>query len=315
MKKLLCAILALLLVLAGFALAEESVADELLAKYDLVGRLFSGYFVVRLDGKWGMTDPSGTLVQATQLCEEPVFEDGYAVAAMYSGAVTREFSGIEEEAKLYGVIDAKGVLRIPIRYDSVELSEGIALAREGEDYRYLTMDGAPINDEAYYRAEPFLNGYAAVGRKIESAALTSDPFDALWGAIDSQGRQVIPFQYDSLVIGDGGPALVSQRDDTGAEKYGFVDMEGNAVTELQYDAAEPFSRGVAAVCKRIEGKADDSDDNSAAWGAIDANGNELLPMEYDYVTVRADGFIEAEQGNETLIFSLDNGKAMPAEIF
>lgn len=310
LRRMICAILALLICLAGLAQAEA-----LLDEYDMVSKLGEDRYLVRKDGLWGMADGSGAEVLAPQFREEPKFEDGCAVVSTLNGAPTRDFSGIEEPMSLCGVIDAEGNIRIPLEYESVKLTEGAALARDGEGYRFLNLDGTPVNDKIYYRAEPFVNGYAAVGVKVEVAANTSDPYGAAWGVIDRQGSEVIPCEYDALTLSASGPALVGVRTGEGAEcKYGYIDMDGNTVIELQYDSAEPFVDGIAAVCTRVEsGKADDSEPNLALWGAIDAEGNELLPMEYGYVTVHEGGRIEAQQSSATRWFAVEGGELAETE--
>lgn len=312
MKKLLCAMLALALCLAGFAQAEA-----LLNEYELVGKLSEDRYLVRRDGVWGMADDSGWIVLEPALRDEPRFEDGYAVAAILSDEPSTDISAVEEFVPLYGVIDEAGAVCIPFEYDSLTVSEGVALVQQGGEYHYLTLDGEPLNGETYFRADPFIGGYAAVAESVESAQDTSsDPYNALWGVIDRQGSVVIPCQYDRVTLSESGPALVSTHDDsTGGMKYGYVNMDGAVAIPLEYDSAEPFICGIAAVCKRIEGRKDvsDSDSNSAAWGVIDPEGNEILPLEYDSVTVRDDGTIETYQSGEILFFTVRDGKAVPTD--
>ena len=306
MRRCLCALLALCLL--GAAAAEGLPGD-----YEAVRQLSANRWLVRKGGLWGVADAAGEIVLAPQFREEPAFADGYAVVEIVSETLTSEVSGVEEPAVLQGVIDAEGNICIPCEYDSVELGEGAALVREGNEYRYLTMDGAPLTKRSYFRARPFENGYAAVAVRVETVAETSDPYAALWGLIDREGNEVIPCQYERLELGDG-PALVAVAGDDGALRYGYVGLDGTTVVEPRYGAAEPFVDGYAAVAVRVElAGAGDSEGRASAWGALDAEGREVLPTEYDAVTVHAGGRIEALLDGETYWFTVEDGVAAAAD--
>lgn len=309
MRRLLCAMLALALCLSGAALSEA-----LLDQFEMVSKLSDDRYLVRRDGLWGLADASGALLMEPRLTEPPEFEGGYAVVSELSDTVTRDISGVQEPVTLYGLMDETGELCIPLQYDSLEFSEGIALVREGEDYLYLQPDGAPLNGERYYRAEPFTGDCAAVGVRIETAVAGSDPYDALWGLIDRTGAQRIPCQYELLEPGTGGPVLVGQDkgDNNYDLAYGYVDMSGQTVIEPVYDSAQPFVDGLAAVCQRVASGEDFSDSESftSAWGVIDATGREVLPLEYDYITVHDGAQIEAQRSSDTVWYAVRDGEAV-----
>lgn len=306
MKKLLCALLALVVCLAGAATAEG-----LLERFELVGKLGEDRYLVRQDGLWGVASAAGELILEPTLENMPEFTDGYAVVSRRSGEVMQDFSGVEEPVLLFGVLDATGQIRIPIEYDSVQLGEGVALVRQGGDYSFLEMDGTPVGGGSWFRAEPFSGGYAAVAERIEGAD-GSDFVDARWGIIDRTGALVAPCRYEALEFG-GGLAVVGEAGEDSSElSYGYIDMSGRTVIECQYDYAQPFVDGVAAVCVRVQSgeNVSDSEESSVYWGLIDMTGREILPMEYDYITVDPGPLIHALTGNTTRNYAIQNGEAV-----
>lgn len=310
-RRWICIALALALCL-GCAFGEE-----LLDQYELVGKLSEDRYLVRRDGLWGIVDALGGAVLEPELKQEPEFEDGYAVSFHYGSESYEGISGEEAHPSLWGAINSRGEICIPFEYDRVEISSGVALVQLGEEYRYLELDGTPLNGESYDRALPFEGDYATVGKKYELDRHYSLPSDALWGAINRQGEQVIPFEYDLLALSEGGPAKAGKLADAQSVRYlyGYVDLSGKVVIDLQYDGAETFVDGYAAVCKRIDSGKDGSDSESelARWGVIDARGNEVLPLEYDSVTVHEGGRIEAWERDATRWFAVEGGRAVEIE--
>ena len=65
------------------------------------------------------------------------------------------------------------------------------------------------------------------------------------GAIDWEGKTVIPFIYNSVEPFSEGLAAVSDKNGTG-----FVNRNGEVVIPLQFEEAEPFSDGLAVVKKK-----------------------------------------------------------------
>lgn len=65
------------------------------------------------------------------------------------------------------------------------------------------------------------------------------------GAIDWEGKTVIPFIYNSVEPFSEGLAAVSDKNGTG-----FVNRNGEVVIPLQFEEAKPFSDGLAVVKKK-----------------------------------------------------------------
>ena len=86
-----------------------------------------------------------------------------------------------------------------------------------------------------------------------------------YGFVNTSGKTVIPFNYDSAESFSEGLAVVSKG------KYGFIDKIGKAVIPLNYDYANSFSEGLAIVQK------------NGKWGAINKQGKVVVPLKFEGV--------------------------------
>ena len=99
------------------------------------------------------------------------------------------------------------------------------------------------------------------------------------GAIDADGRLVIPARFGYLSDFKDGAAILIEND-----RYGFVDWTGRVVAAPKYHGAEPFSGGFAWVATHEDA------DGWKSWTAIDRTGRELFaPRVYKEVFGFADG--------------------------
>ena len=132
------------------------------------------------------------------------------------------------------------------------------------------------------------------------------------GAIDWEGKTVIPFIYNRVEPFSEGLAAVSDKNGTG-----FVNRNGEVVIPLQFEEAKPFSDGLAVVKKKdgtyayidktgkividaskyryvdsfSEGMARvwKVEGNTRRCGFIDKTGKEVIPCQYDWVGHFIDG--------------------------
>lgn len=113
----------------------------------------------------------------------------------------------------------------------------------------LDVPGFSLFSKYYYFAE----GHAFVR------------YDGKWGAINTSGKQSIPFKYDDADFHfcDG---LGSVQLDG---KWGFLNKQGTLVIPCKYTEVGNFNDGVARV--KINGK----------WGAINKTGILVVPAKYD----------------------------------
>lgn len=155
----------------------------------------------------------------------------------------------------------------------------------------------------FYETLPFQENRAAVanGNEYNGGA---------WGFINSQGEQVIDFQYEKVASFSQGMALVKQNG-----LYGYIDKTGKTVITCQYLQAKDFHAGFARVQKtdkwnyiNILGKEISAESYEHALdfsenvgivfqhdkvGAIDENGKLIIPFIYDQIFPFKEGLAAA----------------------
>lgn len=90
----------------------------------------------------------------------------------------------------------------------------------------------------------------------------------MWGFIDKNGNEVIPFIYNDTKIFKEGLAGVKLNN-----KWGFIDKNGSEVIQFKYDDVWCFFEGGLALVEK---------DNK--WGFISKEGLEIIPIKYDEIT-------------------------------
>jgi WG containing repeat len=124
-----------------------------------------------------------------------------------------------------------------------------------------------------------------------------------YGVINSENRIVVPLVYKSIFnSGEKGIFIVKD----GADNVGlFSAIAQKLIAEPQYFEIESFNEGVAVVKKR-------KPDYGFAWGAIDANGNIIIPVEYDYLGACSEGLINFQKEKKSGFIDKTNKIIIPA---
>lgn len=102
-----------------------------------------------------------------------------------------------------------------------------------------------------------------------------------FGYIDTLNRILIPFLFDE--IGEFAYGLAPARI---GKKWGYIDEKGNLAIKPSFDNVEKFtSLKIARVGQKFK------------YGIIDINGNEIVPIEYEYINgVGLDSLIVVSKG-------------------
>lgn len=255
-----------------------------------------GLAAIKQNGLWGYVNLMGEIVIPCQYTFAMSFSEGMAVVTLNS----RE-----------GFIDKKGNLVVPFNhFFANDFREGLAVVSndEGEEYGYIDKTGKQEIPYQYSYADDFYEGLAAVSKFIDDEELT--------GFINQQGDVVIDFKYlnadcfqdgyafaevsgYSIVINQSGEEafklpnteefklrccgeviLWAENDDwfyqnlnTG-EKRGMPDMR-----EMSY-----FGDGLIII-----------NDKNGKHGAINKNGELIIPYDYDRLDLPNEGFISFQQ--------------------
>lgn len=231
----------------------------------------------------------------------------YVSVSSFSEGLARVRSG----RGVYSFIDKSGneVISLESRGYSLvrSFSEGLALVGSG-NYRIEEVVNGAI-DKNGKEVIPVVHGTGrdrSVGTTGGfSEGLVAIEIDEMWGFLDRNGNEAIPFVYNLAQNFSEGLAAVKTDG-----RWGFIDQNGNEVIPPIYDFPSNidryFSEGFVAV--RID----------CGWGFIDRNGNEVIPLIYGYARRFSDGlaavtidggwgFID-RSGNEVIPFVYDNAR-------
>ena len=263
-----------------------------------------GYLMEEGDITWDSTTRLATIraveqkLDTSNNLEKPTLS-GKGAQASYTMALTTQYDEIEPLGDGYFLAQ---------KYTGeTNVGLGVSIGRR-ENVRYLldskgkvlqTYDTGTDNYMEDGGERTFL-----VGRNTENGFGN--------GAIDWEGKTVIPFIYNRVEPFSEGLAAVSDKNGTG-----FVNRNGEVVIPLQFEEAKPFSDGLAVVKKKdgtyayidktgkividaanyryvdsfSEGMARvwKVEGNTRRCGFIDKTGKEVIPCQYDWVGHFIDG--------------------------
>lgn len=112
--------------------------------------------------------------------------------------------------------------------------------------------------------------------------------DSGWAYVDTLGRTiVVPFVYDN----GPDPFVEGLARYVESGQMGFFDERGQRLVAARYDFAQPFSQGLAAVCRECQREYDGEHYRyvGGQWGYIDYLGNEVIPLQYEVAEPFVDG--------------------------
>lgn len=248
-------------------------------------------------------------------------------------------------AEQWGYLSRDGKVAVPLEYGRLmKPAEGfIAAAKgtwtEGETalsnpkfegkYGFLDYEGNVAIPFGFVEAHSFQHGLAAVA--------VEGKYYPKWGFIDTCGKTVVPFRYYEIRNFREGLALVGRVID-GKVRYGFIAPDGEEVIPLQYASAREFRDGYALVSefskgdfapfylidragnRRLPYALYDVNDSgryghmTAAvpdsagrlrYGLIDKRGRQIIPFQYDRITIYSEWDTETQSWKEAGIAEAD----------
>ena len=254
-----------------------------------------GYLIEEGDITWDSTTKLATVraveqkLDTSNNLEKPTLS-GKGAQASYTMALTTQYDEIEPLGDGYFLAQ---------KYTG-ETNVGLGVSMGGrENVRYLLDSKGTVLQTYNNGTDNYMEDGGErtflVGRNTENGFGN--------GAIDWEGKTVIPFIYNSVEPFSEGLAAVSDKNGTG-----FVNRNGEVVIPLQFAEAEPFSDGLAVVRKKDNtyayidqtGKiAIDASQYSAVFpfyeglamvrsnatrkaGFIDKTGKEVIPCQYQW---------------------------------
>ncbi len=223
------------------SLSSENVNFAIEPKFDGVSDFSEGLAQIKIDGKWGYIDKTGSVVIQPQFDKTDNFSEGLA-RVWISG-------------KNWGYIDQTGNFVIPQQFtddNSSNFSEGLARACLADTCGFIDKIGRFVIERKYYNVFDFQEGLAGI------------QIGGKWGFIDKNDNVVIKPQFNEVGHFSEGLADVNI-----ANKWGYIDKNGNVVIKPQFDYNHTFSEGLAVV--KTNGK----------WGYIDNKGNVVIKQQFD----------------------------------
>lgn len=235
----------------------------------------------------GVIDQSGTEIIVPEYANIIRLKDGlFHLAQRIAG---------EPHKQLYGLADRAGRVIVAPNYDSITVSEGIALVGTAGKKGYLDSKTGKFVFEPRFlqRAKPFSDGVALIqdgegqflGLDTKGTILFKLKKDNIENfseglAIFAEDEQfkvqtlgqttqkswVYGLQPDEYVIIE--PKMSVHR---GTKKYGYIDKSGNIVIPAHFDKAAPFQDGIAIVGVRNPDK-----ENWIKEGLIARDGSYLI---------------------------------------
>ena len=145
----------------------------------------------------------------------------------------------------YGAINKKGELTVELKYKYLSsFREGIAVATTIDGKKmYINTSGETVLEVPQYDLHgPFSEGLAWVksGGK--------------YGCIDTNGKLIVPTEYDNMPIFENKYAPISKNG-----KWGLIDQNGTLQLPIEYDTVSTVENGYAVVKK------------GGTWSIINAN--------------------------------------------
>ena len=300
---------------------------------------FADCFRIKQNGKYGIIDLTGKIVV------EPEYDELFAIRN------SRDFLGVQ--------IDSDGERwQTYVNYPSFELEDAYN-EYNSEKYEYYwntglskpifvkiydeesetdeyksevpeTLKGVTETSDGEYKEDGTYGLYSmnrnVSGMVYSGAGQFSDGKAAFksgnkWGYIDSNGRTVIPFEYDAV---PGYSALGGE--DTPYEsyhgyltlckdgKYGIQKSDGTIVAPFSYDGATPVVKGAAFVC--IEGKWGVLIVDSDSAAAVDITATEKVSSEdaseeedaYETEAVEDEYYEDTEENEENSVEDTDENE-------
>lgn len=239
-------------------------------------------FIDEKTNKYGYKDETGKVVI------KPVYDIAYEFTDGKYAEVNIGADYSNNKGGKWGIIDIKGKLIHPIKYDRAQCL-GYNLFALNIGHKFSNMDATPSGKIAIFNASgkaltPFAYSGFLIAIRFEEGYAPLETWDGKkqrYGLLDSTGKVAVPAKYDEVGgFREGFCKLVLNG------KAGFIDKTTKMVIPMKYEAATLFSEGLASV--KLNGK----------WGFIDPKGKEVIPFQYEEAKYFEEGYAAAKQDSK-----------------
>lgn len=122
--------------------------------------------------------------------------------------------------------------------------------------------------------------------------------DGKWGAVNERGEWMFEVEFDEIKTRYEGGHFLRKNG-----KMGFCDSKGVVTIDFLYDELENYSSSWDGAKAKIDNK----------WGYVDGEGNIVVPVEYDYVSLDGNGMIGVKKDGKYGFYNINDGLIIPIE--
>lgn len=255
-------------------------------EYDHLLPQDDSYYEIIKDGKHGMMHHGQMIIQPK-----------YGSLSDVNGLIVAMERRAEGRYGNYGLIDHHDRVMLPFEYDKIFGFGEYFVVGKGDRVQLLDSNLQVVDqfedvDRSYHDYLPVKRG----GR---------------WGAIDKSKKQIIPFMYDEILMGDEGLFPVERdgrwgvvdthnqivadfdydfifgfNDDVAVvkkdDRYGYINTDGELVMQFNHSLRHGFYHGLAEVVVYDQ---DVNGDEMALYGVTDKSGNLIVPPRYHGISI------------------------------
>ena len=221
---------------------------------------------------------------------QAIDKTGNPISDLKGGYFVEGLAPVEDNG-LWGFIDLNGTIIIPCEYDDVTyFNDGLAMVKQNEMWHCIDKTGNIVFSYDCITTKGFSDGLAmvAVGDESNPGA----------GYIDQNGVMVIPADFFNGLSFSNGRAPVSD-----GTRWAVIDKAGTNITDFDFTGIfGTFVEGMLPV-----------QNESGKWGAIDINGTQVIPFEYDTVNNFTEGLARVRKGSKWGIIDRSGNEIIPCD--
>ncbi|MFB6348911.1 WG repeat-containing protein [Moraxella sp. ZJ142] len=219
----------------------------------------------------GLVDKSGKLILLNQyhhiyMPSDWEYDNSLPMSDALILVETRElsqdemFGNIDVVSDAWGLVNAKGEFIVPIGvYDKINkfYDNGLASVKSNDKYGFVNTKGELVIPLMYDYAFGFSNGFADV------------QYQGFYGVIDVNNKTIVDFNYQHIQSLNPNLFAVKNKD-----RYALMDIHSTLLTGYDYDMIMDLDY---KSLYRVE--------QSNKYGVINAKGEIIVPVMYDYVDI------------------------------
>lgn len=245
-----------------------------------------------------------------------------------AGSPSGEFTVFEENGRV-GLRDGQGLILIPPQYEALGWSDGsFSLVSNVTGYRLngawglIHLNGSRMTPGRYTHVRPGGSSVIIAGKKIRGTLRMKT------GCVNPAGKEIIPFEYDDLVMTSSLRAVVMVREGT-RYRHGLIDLHNNIVIPISYKriyplgslryAVENFDHktavftegGVQLIDFVIDSLSTFRNNHAIIYkddheGLINRNGDMVVPAQYRNLRLHDNGEVTGRDDHDWLFLDGDN---------